>query len=96
MLERDYQRKLITKLDNLFNGCLILKNDSSYMQGIPDLSVLYKNKFALLEVKKSANENIQPNQQYYINIAKENGAFASFVFPENEEEVLNGLKEYFA
>lgn len=96
MLERDYQRKLITKLDNLFNGCLILKNDSSYMQGIPDLSVLYKNKFALLEVKKSANENIQPNQQYYIDIAKENGAFASFVFPENEKEVLNGLKEYFS
>lgn len=96
MLEREYQKKLIDKLSNMFQGCLILKNDSSYIQGIPDLSVLYKNKFALLEVKKSSKENIQPNQQYYIDIAKDNGAFASFVYPENEKEVLNGLTQYFS
>lgn len=96
MLEREYQKKLIKKLNDTFDGCLILKNDASYLQGIPDLSVLYKNKFALLEVKKSSNENIQPNQQYYIDIAKSNGAFASFIYPENEEEIIDGLKKYFS
>lgn len=96
MLERDFQRKLIDKLSKLFEGCLILKNDASYIQGIPDLSILYKDRFALLEVKANAGANIQPNQEYYLDKARSNGAFASLIYPENEEDVINGLKEYFS
>ena len=95
MLERDYQKKLKGKIQNIFPGCIVLKNDSSICQGIPDLSVYYHGAYAMLEVKKSLNEPKQPNQEYYVNYINENGGFARFIFPENEEEVLNELKEYF-
>lgn len=96
MKESEYQRKVIEKLESIFPGCLVLKNDPNYIQGIPDLTVLYKNKFALLEIKKGAHENVQPNQVYYLSLADSNGAFACFLYPECEEEVINGLKEYFS
>ena len=96
MKENEYQRKVIEKLESTFPDCLVLKNDPTYIQGIADLTVLYNNKFALLEVKRSAHENVQPNQEYYLNLAMSNGAFACFLYPENEEEVMNGLKEYFS
>lgn len=95
MLEKDYQRKLISKLETQFPNCLILKNDPNYIQGIPDLTILYKNKYALLEVKKSSKENVQPNQEYYLTLVSDNGGFAEFINPENEKEVIHELKEYF-
>ena len=39
-LERDFQSKLIKELKNLFIGCIVMKLDSSYIQGIPDLSCI--------------------------------------------------------
>ena len=53
-LERDFQAKLIKELKMIFKGCIIMKNDSSYIQGIPDLIILFEDKWAALEVKKSA------------------------------------------
>ena len=52
-LERDFQSRLIKELKQIFKGCIIMKNDSSYIQGIPDLLILYRDKWAALEVKKS-------------------------------------------
>lgn len=95
MKERDYQRKLIDKINQLFPTCLILKNDPTYLQGVPDLSIFYHDKYAMLEVKIDENANIQPNQQYYIDWINNTGGYASLIFPDNEEVVLNGLKEYF-
>ena len=66
-LERDFQAGLIKDLKQMFPGCIVMKNDSSYIQGIPDLLILYKDKWASLEVKKAANANRQPNQEYYVN-----------------------------
>ena len=90
--ESKFQSELIKELYELFPGCIVLKNDANYIQGIPDLTILHGDKWAMLEVKKSENASHQPNQDYYINKMKEM-SYASFVYPENEEEVLNELEQ---
>lgn len=94
VLERDFQAKLIKELRSMFDGCIIMKNDANYIQGIPDLLVLYKDKWAALECKRSKTAKHQPNQDYYVN-AMNHMSFASFVCPENKQEVLDGLRRYF-
>lgn len=92
-LERDFQSKLIKELKDIFVGCLVMKLDSSYIQGIPDLLILHKNKWATLEVKKNANASKRPNQEYYVDKMDEM-SFSRFICPENKEEVLDDLKRY--
>ena len=91
MRENDYQAHLIKRLHKLFHGCIILKNDTDYIQGIPDLTVLYYGKWAVLEVKASAKASTQPNQEWYINELNRM-SFAAFIYPENEEEILDDLQ----
>jgi VRR-NUC domain. len=94
VLESEYQKKLIKKLEKLFPGCIILKNDSGYRQGIPDLSIFHGAHWAMLEVKASETAPFQPNQENYLR--KANGmSFASVVYPSNEEVVLRALVEAF-
>ena len=91
MLERDYQAHLIKKIKDRFPGCVVLKNDSSYLQGFPDITIFYKHRWAVLEVKRSANEHHQPNQDYYVDYL--NGmSYAAFIFPENEEDILDEVQ----
>ena len=92
MLESKYQAHLIKKLQSLFPGCLVLKNDSSYLQGIPDLTVFIGQFWAMLEVKASATAPEQPNQRHYIE-ALNQMSFAAFIHPDNEEEVLDALQQ---
>lgn len=92
MRERDYQAKLIKKLKRMFPGCVILKNDPQYLQGILDLSIFYGENWAMLEVKASANAAQQPNQDYYVRTLNEM-SFAAVIYPENEEEVLHDLQQ---
>lgn len=94
MLENKFQSNLIKELKKLFVGCIIMKNDASYIQGIPDLIVLYKDKWASLECKKNANAKRQPNQEYYVGLMNEM-SFSRFICPENKEEVLHELCETF-
>lgn len=94
MLESNFQAKLIQELKMIFPGCVVMKNDSSYIQGIPDLLVLYKNKWATLECKKNANAKRQPNQEYYVGLMNEM-SFSRFISPENKEEVLHELQQTF-
>lgn len=94
MLENRFQANLIKELKDMFPGCIVMKNDSSYIQGIPDLLVLYKNKWASLECKKTANARKQPNQEYYVGRMNEM-SFAKFICPENKEEVLHDLQQTF-
>ena len=94
MLENKFQSNLIKKIKNQYPGCIVMKNDSSYIQGIPDLLILYKNKWASLECKKSANARHQPNQDYYVGQMNEM-SFSRFIYPENEQEVLDELKHNF-
>ena len=94
MLENKFQSQLIKELKKIFPGCIVMKNDSSYIQGIPDLLILYKNKWASLEVKKSANASKRPNQQYYVDLMNKM-SFARFISPENKKEVLDELHKTF-
>jgi hypothetical protein len=91
MLESTYQARLIKKLKKLFPGCVVLKNDSGYQQGVPDLSVLYNDRWAMLEVKVSADADEQPNQRYHVE-KLDQMSFAAFIYPENEAEVLDELQ----
>ena len=91
-LERDFQRNLIKELKDIFVGCIIMKNDSSYIQGIPDLLILYKDRWAALEVKKSVTASYIFNQEYYVDKMDEM-SYASFIYPENKEAVLDELQQ---
>lgn len=82
---------MIGKIEKRLPGAIVLKNDPNYKQGIPDLTVFYNSKWATLEVKKSAKASAQPNQEYYVELMREM-SFSSFIFPENEEEVLDDLE----
>lgn len=93
-LERDFQSNLIKEIKKRFPGCLVMKLDSSYIQGIPDLLILFKNRWAILECKKSAKARKQPNQPYYVEMLNEM-SFSRFIFPENKEEVLHDLQQAF-
>lgn len=93
--EAEYQDKLIKKLKKIFPDSVILKNDSGYIQGIPDLTIFNENKYAVLEVKANAQASHQPNQDYYIDKLNKM-SFARFIYPENEQEVLNELKNKMA
>ena len=91
-LESGFQDKLKDTLKELFPGCMIFKMDQ--IQGIPDLLVLYKNKWASLENKKSEKATRRPNQEYYVDRMNKM-SFSRFIYPENKDEVLNDLKAYF-
>ena len=94
MLESKFQAKLIKEIKERFPGCVVLKNDSSYLQGVPDLSIFYKDRWAMLEVKQSAKASHRPNQSYYVDKMNEM-SFSRFVFPENKDEVLDELEVLF-
>lgn len=92
--ENKFQHRLIEKLKTMFPGCIVLKNDANYIQGIPDLAIFYNNKWAALECKKDAKAKRQPNQEYYISKMNDM-SFARVIYPENEQEVLNELQQAF-
>lgn len=94
MTEGAYQARLIRRIKALFPGCVVLKNDSEFMPGIPDLTIFYGSRWAMLEVKADATSPNQPNQEYYV-IGMNNLSFAAFIYPQNEEDVLNALQQSF-
>lgn len=88
--ESRFQAKLIQELKERLPGCYVLKNDSGYLQGVPDLLVLYEDKWATLECKRDATASKRPNQEYHVKQMNEM-SFSRFIFPENKEEVLNEM-----
>lgn len=93
-LESEFQAELIKELKALYPGSLILKNDSALRQGIPDLVVLYKNKWVMLEVKAYEKAAHQPNQDWYIEMC-DDMSFAAFIYPENKERILDEIQKTF-
>ena len=91
-LESGFQDRLIAELKKLFVGCMVFKMDQ--IQGIPDLLILYKDKWASLECKRSSRAKKQPNQEYYVGLMDEM-SFSRFVCPENKQEVLDDLSKAF-
>lgn len=95
MTEGQFQGKLIKEIEVLLPGAIVLKNDANYIQGIPDLLVLYNDRWALLEckiAKPTRAEDFQPNQEYYVTLANKM-SFARVVYPENKKEVLHELQQ---
>ena len=89
--ESDFQAALIRKIKDRFPGAIVLKNDPNYIQGFPDLTVFWKDKWAVLECKKSESAAKRPNQEYYVRLTNDM-SFGRFIFPENEEDVLDELQ----
>lgn len=94
MLENKFKTELVAEIEDMLPGCIVVHLDPNEIQGIPDLLVLYENKWAALEGKKSANAPHRPNQDYYVNLMNKM-SFASFIYPENKEEVLYELQQAF-
>ena len=97
MFEREYQAQLIKRIVDRFGGptnCRVVVNDPNLpgQQGIPDLTVYIGDKWALLEVKASEKSKLRPNQAWWV---EQWGltTFCSFIYPENEIEVLNALEQ---
>lgn len=93
-LEKDFQAQLIKEIKTRFEGAIVTKLDSSHIQGIPDLLILFGKHWATLEVKKSSNASHRPNQDYYVDLMN-NMSFSSFISPETKEAVLNAMDEAF-
>ena len=93
MLENKFQSQVIKEIKNNLPGCIVMKSDSAYIQGIPDLLVLHEDKWPSLDCKKSCKAKKQPNQEYYVDKMNEM-SFSSFISPENKDEVLNELKSF--
>lgn len=91
-LESGFQDRLVNELKNTYPGCMVFKMEQ--FQGVPDLLVLYKNKWASLECKQHARAKKQPNQEYYVGLMDEM-SFSRFICPENKEEVLRDLQSTF-
>ena len=94
MKESKFQAELKKELKKMFPGCIVTKLDSGDIQGIPDLLILWKNKWATLENKRSASASKRPNQEYYVNKMNEM-SFSRFIYPENKKEVLDELRRTF-
>lgn len=61
--------------------------------GIPDILVLYKNKWATLEFKKDENAEIRDNQKFYID-KMNNMSFSRIIYPENSKDTLKDMYNY--
>lgn len=92
MTENNYQATLISSIKKMLPGCIVSKLDANQIQGIPDLVIFYKNKYAILEVKISKNAIYQPNQEYYLNKFGKY-VYSETIYPENEKEILDGLQQ---
>lgn len=97
MTENEYQMYLVDRIYQILPGQklrdkLVVINDPNYIQGIPDLTVFFRptTRFAMLEVKTSEKSAERPNQRWYIETWGES-IFTSFIYPENEVEVLNAM-----
>ncbi len=94
ILERTFQKNLIRELKKRFPGCIVTKLDADFIQGIPDLLILWGKHWATLEGKRSVDAPRRPNQEYYVNLMN-SMSFSKFIFPENKEEVLYELEQAF-
>lgn len=91
--ENIFQSTVIKQIKKMLPGCIVLKNDPNYIQGIPDLLILYKSHWAALEVKRSIKATHRPNQDFWVNVMN-NMSFAEFIYPENKRRVLDAMCKY--
>lgn len=92
--ESEFQKDLIEDIESRFPGSIVLKNDPNYIQGFPDLTVLWGKHWAVLECKRYKKASRRPNQPYYVDTLNQM-SFSRFIEPSNKEEVLNAMEQTF-
>ena len=97
--EGSFKSRFIKRIENEFPGCIVTKLEADYKEGLPDVLILHKNKWATLEAKKNKSEVTKPRpnkkQQDYYVATMDKMSFSRYVYPENQEEVLNELRLHF-
>lgn len=93
--EGRFKEELNKQLMQRFPGCYILINDSGHHPGYPDRTILWGDRWAMLEAKKSHSAAQQANQEYYVELFNKK-SFAAFINPDNMEEVLDAMERSFS
>ena len=91
--ENKIQSEIIRTIKKKLPGSIVLKTDPTYIQGFPDLLILYKSKWAALEVKRSSKARHRPNQDYYVDLLNKK-SFASFIYPSNKDVVIDKMTSH--
>lgn len=94
--EAAFQNYVIARIYEMFPNQYVIgiKNDPTYLQGLPDLLFLIDDKWLALEVKRDEKAKKQPNQKWYIDKMNEM-SFARFIYPENAEEIFDEIQQAF-
>lgn len=92
-VESKFQADLIKEIKKLLPDSIVMKLDSGYKQGIPDLLILFQNRWATLECKRHSKASHRPNQDWYVN-QMDHMSFSRFIYPENRELVLMELTDF--
>lgn len=90
MTENKWKQNLVNRIKKDLPGSMIFHLNPNELQGAPDLLILYKDKWATLEGKKDSKASRRKHQDYYVD-KMDNMSFSRFIYPENEEEVLDEL-----
>lgn len=94
MKESEFQHKLKLELKERFPGAIVLKTDPNYIQGFPDLLILWKEHWFALECKREEDAHKQPNQEFYVDLLNQM-SFSAFIDPSNKGKVLDDLERAF-
>lgn len=92
--ESQFQHKVVKEIQQRYPDAIVMKLDANYKQGIPDFLILNRNRWATLEFKKSEDARHRPNQDWYVD-RMNNMSFSRFIFPENKDQVLRELFDFF-
>lgn len=93
--ESSFQADLKKDLKKRFPDSIVVKSDPLQVQGIPDLLIFCGRRWAALECKRHSRASHRPNQDYYVDRMNQM-SFSRFIYPENKEDVLNELQEFFS
>lgn len=89
-----FQTVVRKRIEAMFPDSVVIKQNPTMFQGLPDLLVLYNDHWAMLETKASKSASRRPNQSYWVQEFNKM-SFAAFVYPENLEDVLYALQHAF-
>jgi hypothetical protein len=89
--ESRFQTRFQNDLREIFPGIVIVKAQTGFIQGFTDRLLLYRDKWAALEFKESAEAVPQVNQPYWVDLLN-TMSYAAFVYPENGRDVLRDLQ----
>ena len=95
MLESEFKVRVKNRIQDRFpNLDLDFIDYNGYNRSMPDTFVIGPHVWAALEYKRSEDASHRPNQEYHISRLNKKG-YATFVCPENLEEVLDELEVLF-